>query len=587
MTLSLTNSISTLNAVAMGDKKADLLLKNCNLLSVYTREIIPKTQIAVIGDRIAYVGPDASHTLGPKTTVIDVKDKYVGPGFADPHLHIDQFVLPSEFAKKALLCGVTSLFSDPIDIVSVAGNKGFEEFLRLGSDLPVRIFQVVPGGLPVDPKFSNSNNMTLSQQKSAIKHPNVLGMGEVFSWTKVTLRESKTMKSLSAMLECDCIINGHTAGANEKKLNAYVSSGILSCHEPIDFAQVLERLRLGMWIMIREGSIRRDLKNIIPEVLSHGTYRNRLMFCSDGLDPLDLTKFGHIDHCIRESIKFGLEPIDAITMASKNSFDYYNMDKDLGGIGPGKLADILIFDDLKSFKPNKVFVGGKLIVSNGSIVSLIKKKTIPAWIKKTVKLKRFSADDFLIKSKKKSVVANTIFMNTEIITRIGSSELFPKDGVVSASVDSDVWKVAAFDRTHGTKKHVIGFLENFGADIGAFASTWSFHENDMIVIGSNDSDMAAAVNHLIKNQGGLTVVKSGKILSSLPLQFGGIVSTDSYEKVSSNFEQINNSIIDSGCKFRRPHLIPLFLPFLALPSIRILSGGIVDVKKRNYISPIN
>ena len=587
MTLSLANSISTLNAVAMGDKKADLVLKNCNLLSVYTREIIPKTQIAVIGDRIAYVGPDASHALGPKTAVIDVKDKYVGPGFADPHLHIDQFVLPSEFAKKALLCGVTSLFSDPIDIVSVAGNKGFEEFLRLGSDLPVRIFQVVPGGLPVDAKFSNSNNMTPSQQKSAVKHPNVLGMGEVFSWTKVTLREPKTMKSLSAMLECDCIINGHTAGANEKKLNAYVSSGILSCHEPIDFAQVLERLRLGMWIMIREGSIRRDLKDIIPEVLSHGIYRNRLMFCSDGLDPLDLTKFGHIDHCIRESVKLGLEPIDAITMASKNNFDYYNMDKDLGGIGPGKLADILVFDDLKSFKPNKVFVGGKLVVSNGNIVSVIKKKVIPAWIKKTVKLKRFSADDFLIKSKKNSVVANTIFMNTEIITRIGSSELFPKDGVVSASMDSDVWKVAAFDRTHGTKKHVIGFLENFGADIGAFASTWSFHENDMIVIGSNDSDMATAANHLIKNQGGLAVVKSGKILSSLPLQFGGIISTDSYEKVSSNFEQINNSIIDSGCKFRRPHLIPLFLPFLALPSIRILSGGIVDVKKRDYISPIN
>ena len=587
MTLSLANSIYTLNEVAMGDKNADLLLKNCNLLSVYTREIIPKIQIAIIGDRIAYVGPDASHTLGPKTIVIDVKDKYVGPGFADPHLHIDQFVLPSEFAKKALLCGVTSLFSDPIDIVSVAGNKGFEEFLKLGSDLPIRIFQVVPGGLPVDAKFSNSNNMTPSQQKSAVKHPNVLGMGEVFSWTKVTLREPKTMKSLSAMLECDCIINGHTAGANEKKLNAYISSGILSCHEPIDFAQVLERLRLGMWIMIREGSIRRDLKDIIPELLSHGTYRNRLMFCSDGLDPLDLTKFGHIDHCIRESIKLGLEPIDAITMASKNNFDYYNMSKDLGGIGPGKLADILIFDDLKSFKPNKVFVGGKLIVSNGSMISTIKKKTIPAWIKKTVKLKRFSADDFLIKSKKNSVVANTIFMNTEIITRIGSSELFSNDGVVSASVDSDVWKVAAFDRTHGTKKHVIGFLENFGADIGAFASTWSFHENDMIIIGSNDSDMATAANHLIKNQGGLVVVKSGKILSSLPLQFAGIVSTDSYEKVSSNFEQINNSIVDSGCKFRRPHLIPLFLPFLALPSVRILSGGIVDVKKREYVSPIN
>ena len=587
MTSSLANSISSLNSVAMGDKKADLILKNCNLLSVYTREIIPKTQIAIVGERIAYVGPDASHTQGPKTKVIDVKNKYVGPGFADPHLHIDQFVLPSEFAKQALLCGVTSLFSDPIDVVSVGGYKGFQEFLKLGEDLPVRIFQVVPGGLPVDAKFSNSNTLTLSQEKSAIKHPHVLGLGEVFSWTKVTLREPKTMKSLSAMLECDCIINGHTAGASDKKLNAYVSSGVLSCHEPINFDQVLERLRLGMWIMIREGSIRRDLKEIVPRVLSHGTYLNRLMFCSDGLDPQDITKFGHIDHCIRESIKLGLELIDAVSMASKNNFDYYNMGKDLGGIAPGKLADILIFNDLKSFRPKTVFVGGKLAVSDGRIVFPIKKKTISPWAKNTVKLKKLSKNDFEIKSKKKDVIANTIFMQTEIITKIGSAELQSKNNLVSASLDSDVWKVAAFDRTHGTKKHSIGFLENFGADIGAFASTWSFHENDMIVIGSNDSDMAVASNHLIKNQGGLVVVKSGKILASLPLQFAGIVSTDSFEKVSSNFEKINNSIVDSGCKFSRPHLIPLFLPFLALPSVRILSGGIVDVKKRSYISPIN
>ena len=587
MTSSLANSISVLNSVAMGDKKADLILKNCNLLSVYTREIIPKIQIAITKERIAYVGPNASHTVGPKTSVIDVKGKYVGPGFADPHLHIDQFVLPSEFAKRALLCGVTSLFSDPIDIVSVAGYRGFQEFLKLGEDLPIRIFQVVPGGLPVDGKFSSSKSLTLSQEKSAIKHPHVLGMGEVFSWTKVTLREPKTMKSLSLMLECDCIINGHTAGASEKKLNAYVSSGVLSCHEPINFDQVLERLRLGMWIMIREGSIRRDLKEIIPRVLSHGTYTNRLMFCSDGLDPLDLSKFGHIDHCIRESIKLGLKPIDAITMASKNNFDYYNMAKDLGGIAPGKLADILIFDDLKSFKPNKVFVGGKLVVSDGQIVTSIKKKIIPSWIKKTVKLKKFSENDFLIKSKRKDVSANTIYMQTEIITKIGSVELHSKDGHVSASLDSDIWKVAAFDRIHGTNRHSIGFLENFGADVGSFASTWSFHENDMIVIGSNDSDMAIASNYLIKNQGGLVVVKSGKILASLPLQLGGIISTDSFEKVSFNFEKINNVLVDSGSKFSRPHLIPLFLPFLALPSVRILSGGIVDVKKRNYIPPIN
>ena len=587
MNSSLASSISSLNSVAMGDKKADLVLKNCNLLSVYTKEIISKTQIAIINDRIAYVGLNAAHTLGSKTVVIDVENKYVSPGFADPHLHIDQFVLPSEFAKKALLCGVTSLFSDPIDIVSVTGYKGFQEFLKLGENLPIRIFQVVPGGLPVDAKFSNSKTLSLSQEKSAVKHPHVLGLGEVFSWTKVTQRDPKTMKSLSTMLECDCIINGHTAGISEKKLNAYVSSGILSCHEPINFDQVLERLRLGMWVMIREGSIRRDLKEIIPHILSHGTYINRLMFCSDGLDPIDFTKFGHIDHCIRESIKLGLKPLDAITMASKNNFDYYNMGKDLGGIAPGKLADILIFNDLKSFKPTKVFVGGKLVVSHGSVVTQFKKKVISPWMKKTVKLKKFSKNDFLIKSKKKNVIANTIFMQNEIITKIGSAELHSKDGIVSASLDYDIWKVAAFDRIHGTNRHSIGFLENFGAEIGAFASTWSFHENDMIVIGSNDSDMAIASNHLIKNQGGLVVVKSGKILASLPLQFAGIISTDSFEMVSSNFQKIISTIVDLGCKFTRPHLIPLFLPFLALPSIRILSGGIVDVKKRSYIQPIN
>jgi len=587
MNSSLAHSINSLNSVALGEKKADLVLTNCNLLSVYTREIIPKSQISIINDRIAYVGPDATHTIGSKTKIIDIHDKFVSPGFADPHLHIDQFVLPSEFAKQALLCGVTSLFSDPIDIVSVGGYKGFQEFLKLGENLPIRIFQVVPGGLPVDEKFSNSKSLTPSQEKSAIKHPHVIGMGEVFSWTKVISREPKTMKSLSTMLECDCIINGHTAGTSDKKLNAYVSSGIFSCHEPINFDQVLERLRLGMWIMIREGSIRRDLKEIIPRVLSHGTYLNRLMFCSDGLDPLDISKFGHIDYCIRESIKLGLEPIDAVTMASKNNFDYYNMGKDLGGIAPGKLADILVFDNLKSFKPKHVFVGGKLAVSNGSFVARIRKNTISPWIKKTVKLKKFSKNDFLIKSKKEHVVANTIFMQNEIITKLGTSELNPNDGNVSASLDNDVWKIAAFDRIHGTDKHSIGFLENFGADIGAFASTWSFHENDLIVLGSNDSDMAIASNHLIKNQGGLVVVKSGKILASLPLQFGGIVSTDSFEIVSSNFEKINNSIVDSGCKFRRPHLIPLFLPFLALPSVRILAGGIIDVKKRSYVSPIN
>ena len=586
MFLGLSSSIQTLNAVAIGDKAADLVLENCSLVNVYTGEILPETQVAISKDRIAYVGEDASHTKGKKTVVINLEKKFITPGFADSHIHIDQFFSPAEFVKKSLLCGVTSLFADSVDIVSTCGFSGFKEFIKMTSGLPARFFHVVPGGTPVDRKFSHVKSLSPTEEKSALRMPGVLGLGEVFSWTKVTKRDSKTMKTLSTMLENNCVINGHTAGMSGKKLNAYVSSGILSCHEPINFEQVIERLRLGMWIMIREGSIRRDIKDIIPLVLANKTNKDRLMFCSDGLDPIDITKFGHIDHCIREAVKLGLNLTDAISMASKNCFDYYNMGMDLGGIAPGKLADILVFDDLMKLKPKKIFVGGMLVLSNGTIVSKIKKHPVPKWMTKTVKLNKFTEDNFSIKSHSDLVDVNVIDMKTEIITKKGHETLSVKDENVIPSYDKDVWKVAAFDRTFGSTKHAVGFLKNFGPRIGAFASTWSFHENNMIVIGSNEKDMAIAANSLLRTQGGMVVVYKGKILSSMPLQMAGIMSTDSFEKTSKNFSDINNMLLDSGCKFKKPHLIPLFLPFLALPEIRILYQGIIDVKSRSFLKTI-
>ena len=571
----------------MGDDFADLILINCSLVNVYSKEIQEKIQIAIINGRIAFVGTDASHTRGPKTKILDVKNKFVSPSFVDPHIHIDHFITPSEFVKKSLLCGVTSLFPDSIDIVSVCGYKGFKEFVNLTKNLPMRFFHTVPGGLPVDKKFSHGKTLSLKQEKSAIKMSSVIGLGEVFSWTKVTKRDSKTIKSLQQMHEENCIINGHTAGASGKKLNAYVASGIFSCHEPINFDQVIERLRLGMWIMIREGSIRRDLKEILPIVISHGTYTNRLMFCSDGVDPIDLSSYGHIDHCVRSAIKLGLDPIDAISMASKNCFDYYNLGQQFGGIAPGKMADILILDNLKKIKINSVLIGGKTVVSNGKLISVIKKPKVPKWITSTVKLSKFSENDFSIRSLNTSENVNAINMKTEIVTEKITEDLDTKNGNVSPSFDKDVWKVAAFDRTFGTKKHTVGFLKNFGAEIGAFASSWSFHENDLIAIGSSEKDMAIACNKLSKDQGGMIVVKDGKTLASMPFQLAGIISLNSIESVSKQFLEINSSIIDSGCKFKKPHLIPVFLPFLALPDIRILYSGIVDVKKRVYINPVN
>ncbi len=576
--------ISSLNSVAMGKKKADLVLKNCMLVNVYSREIIPKIQIAILKDRIAYVGTDASHTIGEKTAVIDLEKRYVTPGFADPHTHIDKYILPSEFAKKSLICGTTSLFSDPIDIVSVCGYKGFREFVKLTENLPMRFYHVIPGGLPVDRKFSHAKTLSQAQEKMALRLENVLGLGEVFSWTKVTNLDTKTMQTLKYMLENDYVINGHTAGASDKKLNAYIASGILSCHEPIDFDQVIERLRLGMWIMMREGSIRRDLDKIIPNILANKISLDRLMFCSDGVNPKDLLEFGHIDHCIRKSASLGLDPIDAITIATKNCFDYYNMGKDYGGIAPSKIADILVFDDLDK-KPTKVFVGGNLVVSHGTIVTKLKEPKIPSWITKTVKINhKFTEKDFIVKSPKSSVQALVIKLNTEIITQKSFEELQTKDGNVIPSQSKDVWKVTAIDRTYGTGKRIVGFLQNFGADIGAFGSTSTFHENDMVIIGSNEKDMAFAANKLVEMQGGVIVVKNEKILAKFALPFAGLISTLPFDKALLEYSEVNSKIVEAGCKFKNPYLIPLFLPFLALPDIRILYTGIVDVKNRMYLN---
>ena len=583
---SISTSILEINSVATGDSPADIILVNCSLVNVYSKEIQEKIQIAIKNDRIAYVGSNATHTKGPKTTVIDLKNKFVSPGFVDPHIHIDHFTLPSEFVKKSLLCGVTSLFPDSIDIVSVSGFRGFKEFVKQTENLPMRFFHTIPGGLPVDRKFSHGKTFSLREERLSIKNPSVIGLGEVFSWTKVTSRDTQTMKSLIQMHQNNCIINGHTAGASGKKLNAYVASGIFSCHEPINFEQVIERLRLGMWIMIREGSIRRDLKKIIPLVMSHGTYTNRLMFCSDGLDPTDITTYGHIDHCVRESIELGLDPIDAISMASKNCFDYYKMNNDFGGIAPGKIADIIVFDNLKKIKIKKIFLGGKLIVSDGKILPRIKKPKLPLWMINTVKTPPITENDFVIKSRNDEENVNIISMKTEIVTAKSNEILQTNLGNVTASLEKDIWKVAAFDRTFGTKKHSLGFLKNFGSEIGAFASTWSFHENDMIVIGSNEKDMSFASNKLRESQGGMIVVKEGKVLAFLPMEVAGIISSKPIETIANQFSEINNVLIDYGCVFKKPHLIPVFLPFLALPDVRILYSGIDDIKKREFIPTI-
>lgn len=641
----LPSSISRLAAVAAGDRPADLIVRDCSLVSVYTGEVLRGTDVAVSGDRIAYVGPDASHARGPRTRLYDARGRHACPGLADPHVHLDQFVLPSEFAARAALRGTTSMFSDPIDIVRVAGYEGLAEFARLCGSLPVRIFQAVPGGLPVEPRFGHGPALSPEEEAAAAARPDVACMGEVFSWTKITARNAPAMRSVASMLGLGCPVNGHTAGASGAKLSAYAAAGIHSCHEPIDGGQAAERLRLGMWVMAREGSIRRDLRGILAGLLAAGARLDRLMLCSDGVDPVDLETHGHMDRCVREAAAAGVPPAEAIAMASRNCFDHYGMSRDLGGIAPGRLADIVVLGDLETFRVSDVFVGGMQTVESGRLAAPPGRRPRPprrrprAWTRRTVMLRRLSPADFAVRprsgasaERRVRVEANTIDLATEIVTRRGSAELDARDGNVRAASGDDIWKAAAFDRVRGSGRSAVAFLRGFGADgIGAFASTWSFHENDLVVIGRDEADMAAAANAVIATRGGMAVVSpssSGgrgggraasaagrhaaasslsrappppppahgrgrgrggdgdggrRLLASMPLKFAGIASTAPFDEAAAQFRAVNEAIADAGCPLARPHLVPLFLPFLALPSVRLLHAGMVDVRSRTLI----
>lgn len=639
----LPSSISRLAAVAAGDRPADLIVRDCSLVSVYTGEVLRGTDVAVSGDRIAYVGPDASHARGPRTRLYDARGRHACPGLADPHVHLDQFVLPSEFAARAALRGTTSMFSDPIDIVRVAGYEGLAEFARLCGSLPVRIFQAVPGGLPVEPRFGHGPALSPEEEAAAAARPDVACMGEVFSWTKITARNAPAMRSVASMLGLGCPVNGHTAGASGAKLSAYAAAGIHSCHEPIDGGQAAERLRLGMWVMAREGSIRRDLRGILAGLIAAGARLDRLMLCSDGVDPVDLEMHGHMDRCVREAAAAGVPPAEAIAMASRNCFDHYGMSRDLGGIAPGRLADIVVLGDLETFRVSDVFVGGKQTVESGRLAAPPGRRPRPprrrprAWTRRTVMLRRLSPADFAVRprggasaERRVRVEANTIDLATEIVTRRGAAELEARDGNVRAASGDDIWKAAAFDRVRGSGRSAVAFLRGFGADgIGAFASTWSFHENDLVVIGRDEADMAAAANAVIATRGGMAVVSpssSGgrgggraasaarrpaaasslsrappppppapgrgrggdgdggrRLLASMPLEFAGIASTAPFDEAAAQFRAVNEAIADAGCPLARPHLVPLFLPFLALPSVRLLHAGMVDVRSRTLI----
>jgi len=571
--------------VSLGRLPADLLLKNCNLLNTYSGEIMENVEIAIYNDRIAFVGSDASHIKSNK--IIDLEKMHVSPGLMDAHTHLDFLTSPTEFAKQALLHGTLTLFADPVDMVSVLGCKGFNLFLKEARTLPIKVFTMVPMALPQDPRFSNANYMKYQEVVKALEDDDVLGLGEVLSWTRVIDKEKQLLKIMKYALSRGKIINGHTAGARGSKLASYISSGIFSCHEPINYDEAMERLRLGMWVMLREGSVRRDLEAIASQLRKNEISYSRIMVASDGVDPEDMMNIGYIDHCMRSLVKSGMHPARAAQIASLNIATYYGLDKDLGGVAPGKVADMVVFKNLENFTVSKVFVNGKLLVENGNLMIKQKAFRYPAWVKNTIKVKkRLTAQDFRVRvnvndGKVRVVIANLL---TSIITKQDMAELPTVDNDVKASRENDVWKIAVIDRHHKSGNIGIGFMKGFKTDIDAFACTINVDENQLVVIGMDEEDMAVASNAIIEMHGGFAAVKNQQVIARYAMDIAGIMSSKRYEEASREYMEMNSILKKYGCPFDKPVQTLFFVTFVALPEIRFTDKGMVNVKKREYVS---
>jgi len=574
--------------VSLGKLPADLKLKNCQILNTYSGEITDE-EVVIYKDRIAFVGSDASHVKAKKT--LDLEGMFISPGLMDAHTHIDFLVSPTEFAKQALLHGTLTVFADPVDMVGVLGYRGFNLFLKEVRTLPIRIFTMVPMSLPQDPKFSTSRHMKYQEVVKALENDDVLGLGEVLSWTRVIDRERELFKIMKYALSKGKLINGHTAGARGAKLAAYISSGIFSCHEPINYDEVMERLRLGMWVMLREGTIRRDLEAMISELRRNDISCSRLMMATDGIDPVDMIKIGYIDHCLRLCVMSGMHPAKALQIASLNTATYYGLDEHLGGIAPGKVADIVVFKNLEDFTIAKVFVNGTLSVDDGKIMVKTKPFRHPSWTKNTVNVKKkLEAADFHVKvPKEKKMQDNKVQviisnLQTDIITKQDAAELTVINDNVRASKEKDVWKIAVIDRLHKSGNIGLGFMKGFKTDVEAFGSTINVCENQLIVIGTDEEQMAIAANTIMDMKGGLVAMKEGKVIAKYQMDIAGIMSSKSYEEASKEYEEMNSTLKKYGCPFDKPLNVLFFAAFLALPEIRFTDRGAVNVKKGEHVN---
>lgn len=562
--------------VSLGEEKADLVIVNADVVNVYTGEILKDRTISVKGKWIAYVGQNARESIGPQTEVIDAGGQTVIPGLIEGHTHIAWLYTAYEFLKHVLPGGTTTIVTETFEVYPVSGYDGVIDFLESLKSQPIKIFGTAPAMISTSQAARGIPPETLGK---LLARDDVLGLGESY-WQAVLQDSERILPLFEQTLTANKTLEGHSAGAGDKKLTAYVSCGISSCHEPIDAAQVLERLRLGLHIMVREGSIRRDLEEI-SQIKDTGIDLRRLILSTDGVEPEDLIEKGYLEFVLQKAIDCGFDPVAAIQMATLNVAEHFSLDALVGGIAPGRFADMVIIPDVHTIKARMVVSNGKVIARGGELLTAPRKHEYAMESLNSVKLlEDIKSRDFVIPANESQapVKVRLINMVTDLVTAESEVRWPVTDGQLRPDVNQDVVKVAAIDRTHSPGKIFSGLIKGFGLKSGAMACSAAWDTTDIIVVGANDPDMAGAVNRIHALQGGAVVCEKGNILAELPLPVFGIMSDLPIEDIARRLQKIKKAAANLGVRHPDPLLTLITLTGAAIPYLRICEEGLVNLK---------
>ncbi|MDW7726132.1 MAG: adenine deaminase [Candidatus Methanoperedens sp.] len=562
---------------SMGLTKADLVLENCRIVNVNTREIT-EGSIAITSGFISGIG-DVDELAGEKTRKIDVKNAHVSPGLIDGHVHFESSMLTlTQFARQSLIHGTTGMIIDPHEIANVLGTKGIRLVMKEASFLPVDIFFTIPSCVPSTPLETSGAKLGVAEIKKLIVSKQVVGLGEVMDYPEVLRGNPDILGKIAAAFKMKLVVDGHAPGLRGRELAGYIACGISSDHESITFEEILEKARLGMKIMLREGSAAKSLHDFIPKLLESGISLENFFFATDDKHPADIIK-GHMDAHVRQAISLGIEPVQAISMATLNTARHFRIDHLIGSISIGKKANLVILDDMQDFRI-------RCVVTNGEINPGIKDIKYPKYVLETVKYKKILPDDLKIHSGKRIVRANVIgIVPEQLITERRVEELVTERTFVHPDIEHGILPIAVIERHGKTGNIGKGFVSGFNLENGAFGQSIGHDSHNIIVIGTNFEDMAFCANRIKKLHGGI-VIANGTIVEEMPLPFAGILSTTGAHETDMKLGNLHAAIKNMGCKLDAPFIQASFLTLPVIPSLKITDCGMVDVDAFKIIKPL-